>query len=68
MKNKYTVKLSENGKEFLERFCANYKLAHRGSAPIHPSDALELIANYFKDSNIEYLEAIKQEATKNGFK
>lgn len=60
MNSKVSVKLTDNGKEFLERFCANHKLMHRGSTPLRPADALELIANYFKANNNTYLEIIEK--------
>lgn len=67
MTEKKSLKLSEEGINFLKKACANHKLAHEKEDQPYPWEILELIATYFKKNNDKYIDLIKTGVAKNGY-
>ncbi len=61
---KLSVKISDEGNNFLKKIAINRIKADIETKLITPSDALDLIAKYFKTNNEKYLEMIHTEVKK----
>lgn len=60
-----SVKLSEEGKEFLNNFGRNRIKADTDKKVLSYADLLDVVVKYFKSSNERYLELVNMESGKN---
>jgi len=67
MKNKKSIKASEEFYFFLEKFAVNRVKADIDMQTISKCDSLDILVKYFKSDNNRYLELVKTEV-KNGNK
>lgn len=65
MTNKSSVKLSEDGIEFLKKFRLNRIRTNADNEILSYADLVDIVAKYFKTNNERYLEMVKMEAGKN---
>lgn len=65
MTNKSSVKLSEDGIEFLKKFRLNRIRTNADNEILSYADLVDIVAKYFKTNNERYLEMVKMEVGKN---
>lgn len=64
VKNKYPMKITEKGKDFLKKLRNNRIKVDEDEDPLYFHEVIELIANYFKANNEVYLDMVKMEFKK----
>ena len=65
MNSKISVKLSEQGLSFLQKFKTNRRKADTDEEDLAYWKLIEVIAKYFKLNNDEYLKVVNMEWNKN---
>ena len=58
-KNKTSIKATEEGTEFLKRFCTNRRKADTDEKDLAYWALIEVIARYLKEDNDTYLKLVK---------
>lgn len=66
MKNQTPIKVTMEGKEFLERVCAADKLGGRNREVLYPYGAIEKIQSFFQQSPEQWEILAKMEVKQNG--